>query len=288
MRAVHQVAQSPQLRIHYEAAFGTLPDLSDPSRFPPNGRPIPGEPDHPHHLTWLSLEEKDRATIDLIFSNLGKALAAYQRGIISRDSRFDRFARTLAASPPSELLSPAAPSELLSPAAQRGLKLFVGEGRCRLCHSGPNFSDGEFHDLGLNLSRTGRRDPGRYAGIELVLTDPFNRLGRYSDENPPRQSALIRYIYRETDQLGQFKTPTLRSVTQSPPYMHDGRFATLEEVVRFYSQREGAVAVGHGDAFLEPLHLSETQIADLVAFLHTLDGAPVDPQLGFPSDESDG
>jgi cytochrome c peroxidase len=79
--------------------------------------------------------------------------------------------------------------------------------------------------------------------------------------------------------LGEFKTPTLRNVAQTAPYMHDGRFATLREVLDFYSELPGEPAFGHREETLQPAHFTEDEKADLEAFLHTLTGAPLEESL---------
>lgn len=121
----------------------------------------------------------------------------------------------------------------LSPAAQRGLELFKGKANCVKCHDGPNFTDHGFHNLGL----------------------PDKDLGRYGVEKKE-------VFYKA------FKTPSLRNVAFSAPYMHDGSLATLEEVVRFYNQ--GGEKVRAKDKEMKPLDLSEAEIFDLLAFLGAL------------------
>ena len=134
----------------------------------------------------------------------------------------------------------------LSAAARRGLDLFRGKGGCTGCHVGPIFSDEEFHNTGVAW-RTG------------VLTDE----GRARVTN----AALDR---------GAFKTPTLREVARTAPYMHDGSFATLREVVDFYN-RGGAPNAGL-DKDLRPLELTTRDKEDLVAFLKSLTGKTSDAE----------
>src|SRR6185369_5991199 len=221
------VRNDRRLKRRYERVFGPLPDLDDALRFPRVAKPTPPTPDEPANLAWLAMTKADRESIDRVFSNLGKAIAAYERALISTDSPFDRFVRDLRAG--------AASPGGLDESAQRGLKLFVGKGQCSICHSGPNFTDREFHDLG-RPSGYMRRDPGRAGGYRLVVADPFNRLGLLSDST---SGALVRFVPEaggpSTQAIGQFKTPTLRSVAQTAPYMHDGRITTLRDVAVFYS-----------------------------------------------------
>jgi cytochrome c peroxidase len=125
----------------------------------------------------------------------------------------------------------------LSAAAQRGRALFTGKAGCFICHFGPNLTDERFHNTGV-AARTS--DVGRYA------------------------------VTRENDDRGAFKTPTLREVARTPPYMHDGSLPTLEAVVDFYD-RGGHTNPGL-DPEIRPLGLSEAEKQDLIAFLRALSG----------------
>ncbi len=153
---------------------------------------------------------------------IAKALAAYERTIVSRDTPFDRYL--------------AGEKKALPPAALRGLKLFYGQAGCVKCHSGSNLTDNKYHNIGSNASADS--DPGRFA------------------------------VTKKKGDTGAFKTPTLREVAHTAPYMHNGRFKTLTDVVKHYNF--GGVRNynnPHRDEFLEVLYLSEKQVADLVAFL---------------------
>jgi len=280
LAVAHLIAGDEELRAAYEHIFGALPDLSDTQRFPRRGKPPSTkaeDPDDPLIVAWQSMASDDQHTINTIFANVGKAIAAYERRIISRDAPFDRFVRGLQD-------DDSALKRSLSPAAQRGLKLFIGEANCRLCHTGPNFTDGEFHSLGLPRAAGALpRDPGRMQGIEDLRRDPFNAAGPYSDERAGPKATRIDQLVRSPEQWGQFKTPSLRSVATSPPYMHRGQFESLEDVVHFYSTLQGRVQMGHHqETILQPLHLDEQQQRDLIAFLKSLTGAPLDPSLTRP------
>ncbi|MDO8681191.1 MAG: cytochrome c peroxidase [Acidobacteriota bacterium] len=137
----------------------------------------------------------------------------------------------------------------LSPEQQAGLQIFRGKGNCTACHVGPTFTDERSHNTGVAW-RDGRlHDKGRFAVS-----------GRSEDQ-------------------GAFKTPTLREVGRTAPYMHDGSLATLEDVVQFYD--EGGRANPNRDAEIRPLHLTASEKGALIAFLHTLSGTVsegVDPR----------
>lgn len=274
LELAHLLVQDADLRNAYEQIFGSLPDLSDASRFPAHGSPRPATPDHPHHRSWSGVTTGDRETIDRIFSNVGKALAAFQRRIRSSGSRFDQFVEGVR-SHDEALLGALSASEI------RGLRLFVGDARCVTCHSGPNFTDREFHDnrvppLGGGTTRS---DPGRHAGIALVTRDPFNGVGAFSDapEGPARDK--LDYLVQRAHNLYEVKTPSLREVSRTAPYMHQGQFASLEEVLQYYDTLEGAAWSHHSETILQPLRMTREQLADLAAFLRSLEGRALDPEL---------
>ena len=263
LKAAHLLSEDATLRAAYDSVFGSLPDLSDHERFPAAGHPVLGKPDDPRSVAWSAMTEADRAIVNRVFANIGKAIAAYERRIVSRHSKFDRFAEALRAGEDSAALSIP---------AQRGLKLFVGRAQCRVCHGGPNFTDGEFHNTGVPpLDAAGRTDAGRNAGISLVLSSPFNLKGRFSDDRSENAGEKLSFLRVTPETWGQFKTPSLRNVALVAPYMHQGQFVTLRDVVTFYSTRAGTVDPGpNGERILKPLRLSPSEIEDLLAFLESL------------------
>jgi cytochrome c peroxidase len=206
------------------------------------------------------------------FSNLGKALEAYQRRLISTDSPFDQFADAL------QNTNGGKQGSQLDESARRGLRLFVGRG-CTNCHAGPNFSDGEFHNIGLPKHPELPRDSGRFEGIRKLKADRFNGTGEFSDDRSEEANIKNRYLVVKLNNLGEFKTPSLRHVAESAPYMHDGRFASLREVLDFYSELPEDPPLGHREETLQPLDLSEQEKTDLEAFLRSLTGAQLDADL---------
>lgn len=222
----------------------------------------------------LPAEVKTRTpAADRLLSNFGKALEAYERRIISQDSQFDRFVEAMRNG------GERAQSDAFPDSARRGLRLFTGRGRCVLCHAGPNFSDGEFHNIGLPGITA---DQGRFMGILDVRDDRFNGLGLHSDDRGPEANIKLRYLAVKANHLGEFKTPTLRNVAQTAPYMHDGRFATLREVLDFYSELPGQPTFGHREETLKPGQFTDGEKADIEAFLRTLTGAPIEESLTRP------
>ncbi len=191
---------------------------------------------------------------------IGAALAAYERTLISANSPFDRWYY-------------AKETEALEPAAPRGFELFSGKAGCVTCHTiGRDhalFTDGAYHDTGIgyrqaqrgNASATGldvaggvRLDHSTLAAIPAPVVDD---LGRFEVTGDPAD----RWKYR---------TPGLRNVALTAPYMHDGSLATLDAVVEHYDR--GGVAHELLDPAVRSLGLTPREVDDLVAFLRSLTG----------------
>lgn len=271
---VQLVYETPELRRAYREVFGAMPEtLSNHERFPERARPVPGSKPSPAQRAWNDMSESDRRLVNRVFSNVLKAIAAYEEQLTTGPAPFDRYVAGLESRDDTKL-------DALSPSAKRGLELFVDEAGCIRCHNGPNFSDETFHNLGLGSRPWLReRDPGRYRGVELVQSSPFNATGPYSDAREGREADRIEFLHRTSESRGQFKTPTLRNVELTAPYMHGGHFDTLEEVVRFYSALDEMPTIGHREEMLKPLGLTDGEVDDLVAFLRSLTGDPPDPSL---------
>src|SRR5690606_7277578 len=122
-------------------------------------------------------------------------------------------------------------------AARRGLRLFIGRGQCSVCHLGPAFTNGEFHDIGRpHFAAPGRVDPGRHGGIARLKASALTRLGPYSDDDAQASAVHTRHVAQSHRNWGEFKVPSLRNAALTAPYMHDGSLATLAAVVRYYSE----------------------------------------------------
>ena len=164
-----------------------------------------------------------------------------------------------------------------------GLALFVGPGNCTLCHSGPELSDREFHNLALGTRDWLSTEPdyGRYAGIPRLKEDIFNGAGAYSDD-PEAGAYKIDHIALTDEQIGQHKTPSLRNVALTAPYMDGGHFEDLDAVLHFYNTLDEEGGEGHREEILVPLELDDQQIADLRAFLESLTGDAPDAAWTTP------
>jgi cytochrome c peroxidase len=175
---------------------------------------------------YKKLFNKAFGTNKITIQHVGKAIASFQRTLISGNSAFDRFDYE-------------GEEKAISEAAKRGKILFFGKARCNLCHFGTNFSDEKFHNVGI--------------GWEGETVD----VGRY-------------HVSHDQKEIGAFKTPTLREISRTAPYMHDGRFVTLKQVVDHYNQ--GGVKNPFLDNQIIPLNLTEPEKQDLIEMLRTLTG----------------
>lgn len=268
------ISTDPDLRLAYTKIFGQLPESSWLEKICHSARPRPQDPTDPDQVAWSEISSSNQENINRIFSNVGKALAAYERHIISRDAPFDRFVEGLSSHRAAELDS-------ISQSAKRGLKLFVGTANCRLCHSGPTFSDGEFHNIRLpSLNAALSRDAGRFSGIDALMKDEFNSTGKYTDDQPGVFSERLLAIRKSDHNWGEFKTPGLRNAAERSPFMHEGQFATLQDVLHYYSTLDEALPPDHDqEQILFPLNLSEEDVENLVEFLRTLTGRGLDARL---------
>jgi cytochrome c peroxidase len=250
-------------RLAYEALFGPLPPMEDTQRFPAHARPITGDSRHSHHRAWLAMDPADRDLINATYANFGKAIEAYTRRLTPREAPFDRYVAALRQGDTSG-------GGHLDAAQIRGLKAFVGPAQCVNCHNGPLMTDMGFHNLGLPLLPGQEKlDLGRSVGARQVLEGEFRCGGSYSAAEDCPELTYLEPDFE--DFLGAFKTPSLRYVAQTGPYMHDGRFQTLEEVISFYKTLPGRPSVGHRELVLELLQ-EDVSTADLVAFLKSLSG----------------
>jgi len=201
---------------------------------------------------------------EAVFVDVGKALAAFQETLVSGRTPFDRFREVLAGAEPP-------PIETYSDAAQRGLKIFIGKGGCTTCHSGPNFTSGEFFSTGLSrFAPRGQPDPGRQAGIRQLMESPFNLLGPYNDDRTGTSAARTREASLEKAGPGEFKVPSLRNLILTAPYGRDGSVETVAEVVRHYASLDPVSLHAKDGRPAKPLNLTPREQTDLIVFLQSL------------------
>ena len=222
------------------------------------------------HNDALSLPDEELVVL------IAKLIGAYMRTLSSGITAFDRFSQALANNDIDA-------QNQYSAAAQRGLKIFIGDANCHVCHFGANFSNGEFHDTGRPFfTDTGKVDPGRYAGIQRVRDDRYNLIGAFngtvSDSahgnlngtkaaDEMRKTTSVKLVQAN---FGQWRTPSLRNLSLTAPYMHDGSLSTLRDVVDAYADIDASRLHSQGESILKPLDLSDSQRNDLVEFLRSL------------------
>jgi cytochrome c peroxidase len=262
-------------RAQYEAIFGALPDFSDRTRFPDVAGPVD---DPVARAAWDAMAPADREAVTQVYVNIGKVIAAYERLIVPGHSRFDRYVETLLNNDREAMQSALSKDEIA------GLRLFIGRAECIKCHNGPLLTNNDFHNTGVPAVEGLPADDGRASGVTKVLEDEFNCLSLWSDAGE-KDCSELRFVTSTGEQLkGAFKPPTLRNVAESAPYMHAGQYATLAEVLKHYNHPPPA-PVGHSE--LEPLGMTENELAQLEAFLRALSGElNVPPEmLQSPHDE---
>ncbi len=226
------VASDERYRPTYESLFGALPDLS----------------------------EAANEQVTEIFVNVGKSIAAFERTVMPTPSRFDDYVEELLQS------GDARQSDLLNDEEVKGLRLFIGDAQCLRCHIGPLLTNHEFHNTGVLSAPGDIPDTGRSQGVRDVMQDEFNCRSAHSDD-PLRQCAELDFALTGVELIGAMKTPSLRNLENTAPYMHNGQLQTISEVLRHYNAGLDAM-IGHNEA--EPLGLSKTELRQLEAFLDTL------------------
>lgn len=248
-------------RAYYQQLFGPLPNLSDIKYFSTSAAPTKNKD---ANESWLAISKEDRNTITLVYVNVAKCIAAYQRLLQPGSTRFDDYVEGVINND-KEKISLFNNDEIV------GLKLFIGKAQCVNCHNGPLLTNHEFHNTGILSAARQLPSLGRATGIRTALADPFNCIGEYSDATM-QQCADLRFAKSGDELIGAHKVPTLRNVSATAPYMHAGQLDTLETVIEHYDQAPTAM-VGHNE--IKPLELSNREKKQLVAFLNSLTG-PLD------------
>lgn len=252
---------------------GRSPDLEDQSQHPIINPVEMGLKSHDPVLKIVRTDPEYQASFKTVFNKSGKqitmeevkqAIASFERTVISGNSPFDRWRY-------------GNDKTAMSPAQIRGFQVFVGQGRCVSCHvveqTQALFTDNRFHNIGIGINSI-QKDVPRLAGEFLkakaqgtdvdvaVLTDKkVSELGRFA-------------VTEEFVEMGAFKTPTLRNIAATAPYMHDGSLKTLKDVIIHYDNGGVTKKTDRVNDFLSggirPLDLSKQQISDLVEFMEAL------------------
>ena len=198
-----------------------------------------------------------------------RAVSAYERTLTTENVPFDAFA--------------SGDTGALTAEAKRGLELFQGDAKCTSCHGGPLLTDNSFHNLGVP------RSPEYDTNFNVQIALRYQHMSRgVTDEvyDAADRDLGLYYTTKQEIDRGKFRTPPLRYICYTGPYMHNGVFETLEEVIAFYNAGGGDDP--NKDPLLEPLDLSDSQQSDLKSFLESLCGdeiledAPVPPAYREP------
>ncbi len=200
----------------------------------------------------------DASEVDENASKVAKSIAAYITKLDSSKAPFDAFV--------------AGDHEAITDSAKQGLKFFINDGGCLRCHFGPWFSDGAFHSVGIGpLDGGPLRDSGRAGAIEQLQTAQFSASSEHSDDTKSMRAIISKHIAKRREDWGSFRTPSLRNVAETPPYMHAGQLTTLADVIEHYSTLDNFVSADHHrETILEPLKMNKEQKKNLIDFLHTL------------------
>jgi cytochrome c peroxidase len=211
---------------------------------------------------WNDLAKTTQNEINFLFTNIGKVIASFEETIIAKDSPFDKFVEQISNKKNMNKFT-------ISTSAAKGLKIFIGKAACINCHFSPNFSDGEFHNSFLDNQLYS--DLGRYNAIDVLLNSPFNEKSQFYDNKDNIKHKKLDYIYKSVVFRKQFKTPSLRNITHTYPYMHTGEFKNLEEVINYYNNISTRIERNnHQEILLKSLNLSKDEQHNLIEFLKTL------------------
>ena len=252
---------------------GRSPSLEDQALHPPVNPVEGGLADHEPILEIVRTDPEYVKAFEAVFAKSGKgitmdevtkAIAAFERTQVAGNSPFDRHFY-------------AGEKDALTDAQRRGFDLYVNKGRCVSCHvieqTQAVFTDGRFHNVGVGINDIQNDVPALAEEyIEAGITGDEVDLAVLTDK---RSSELGRFaVTTAFDGLGSFKTPTLRNVAVTPPYMHDGSKETLRDVIVHYNNggvtNEGDPVNDFLSGGIRPLDLTEDEIDDLVAFMDAL------------------
>ncbi|RIK62965.1 MAG: cytochrome-c peroxidase [Planctomycetota bacterium] len=186
---------------------------------------------------------------DVTMDNLAKAIAAFERTIVSKPGKVDKYL--------------SGDKSALTDSEKRGMELFTGKANCIACHHGALLTDNEFHTTGVPEIEPLQKEADRIATRHFFATDQKYPNPRSVDADYGRE-----FITKSQSDRGKFKTPSLRELKYTAPYMHNGAFETLEDVIEFYMKGGGDHK--NKDALLKPFDLTDQEFDDLLAFLEAL------------------
>ena len=218
-------------------------------------------------IPWYVKKFKQVFNHDVNFDDLAKAIAAFERTIVSKNVPFDKFLQ--------------GDTKALSNAQQRGLALFKSKAGCVRCHGGAVLTDQKLHATGVP-----EIEPLKTESDRIATRHFFAKGAGYKNYKIDADYGQ-ELISKSAKDRYKFKTPSLREITRTAPYMHNGAFETLEDVIDFYNAGGGKIP--NKDRLLTPLGLTDTEMDDLVAFLESLAGDEIKikaPELPKKADGS--
>ena len=202
--------------------------------------------------------------LNIAFANIGKSIAAFERTIMPTTSRFDEYVAALVRG------NADAQREILNADEKAGLRLFISKANCTQCHNGPLLTNHEFHNTGVLNFPGDVPDKARAGGVREVFGSEFNCRSIYSDDSAGHCPELD-FARTGIELIGATKTPSLRNLEHTAPFMHKGQLPSIADVLDHYNKAPDAM-IGHNEA--EPLGLNTAELQQLEAFLTTLT-APV-------------
>tara|TARA_B110001454_G_scaffold124375_1_gene116055 strand:+ start:35857 stop:36993 length:1137 start_codon:yes stop_codon:yes gene_type:complete len=256
---------------------GRSPSLEDQAQHPMTNPVEMGLPNHEPVMKIVREEKKYQDQFksafgieakDIQLNHVLMAIATFERTQIDGNSKFDRWYY-------------GGEEKILSAQEKNGFAVFIGNGRCVSCHAVEStsalFTDNKFHNIGVGINKLSKSDQ-EAIGQEFLKSDYSNEAVDVKVLTNPKTSEVGRLaVSKKLYDMGNFKTPTLRNISLTAPYMHDGSLKTLDEVVEHYN-RGGAssdkeVVNDFISGGIRPLNLTSTEKRDLVAFLKTLTSA---------------
>lgn len=256
----HIIYNDKKYRKEYENLFGKMPDLANTKRFPKRAGPVK---DKHAHQAWLSMKPADRKAITQIYVNMGKSIAAYEHKLRPAPSKFDHYVKALIAN------DKAAMQKTMSTDEAAGLKLFITKANCVICHNGPAFSDFEFHNIGTPQASLKKYDMGRKTAIHKLKKNAFNCFSEYNDSKEKNCDHITYIVIDEHVTLGTFKTPGLRNISKTAPFMHAGQYEKLSDVINHYVDPP-PIKLGENDTRMLSFDLNKKEQAQLESFLNAL------------------
>jgi cytochrome c peroxidase len=249
--------------------------MTSPVEMDSNATIIRAQLNAEYHSSYAEVFTKtpDQTGDDELLANVGKLMQAYERTVNRLRSPFDEeVTRFISVAEVSLVEAEKDPAYL-------GLKTYFRKGQCIVCHKGVAMTDHLFHNIGVKDGSAGAE--GQTAAVEAMLNWKFNAAGPFSDQpngTDAQRLASVRATLEEkrAEMVGAYKTPTLRNIALTAPYMHTGEVATLADVVEFYDKGgdENGTFTGTKTETMKKLELEPAEKDALVKLLELMTGAP--------------